>query len=87
MGFDIINRIMLTHPLTRNWVDMQAVSGAPWIGTLDDPISFLGVRGWQENLSQAGASDANYLPGYACQNLMVCNNLVRVEKHKESLFI
>lgn len=60
MGFDIINQIMLTHPLTRNWVDMQAVSGAPWIGTMDDPIDFLGVRGWQANLSQAGASDANY---------------------------
>jgi methyltransferase (TIGR00027 family) len=33
MEFDIVNRITLTHPLTRHWVETQARSGAPWLGT------------------------------------------------------
>lgn len=60
MGFDMINSTMLTHPLTRRWIEMQAQSGAPWVGTMDDPVSFLAARGWKATLSQAGASDANY---------------------------
>ena len=39
---------------------MQANSGAPWIGTLDDPIGFLAERGWKTSLSQAGAPDASH---------------------------
>ena len=57
LGFDIINSVMLTHPLTCSWVEMQAASGAPWIGTMNDPMSFLGELGWQASLSQAGAED------------------------------
>lgn len=60
LGFDIINSTMLTSPLTRGWIEMQAKSGAPWIGTLDDPEGFLAARGWQASLSQAGAADANH---------------------------
>lgn len=60
MGFDIINSPMLTSPLTRQWVEMQANSGAPWIGTMDDPEGFLAARGWKASLTQAGAQDANY---------------------------
>ena len=60
MGFDIVNNAVLTSPWTRQWVEMQAQSGAPWIGTLDDPEGFLAARGWKATLSQAGAKDANY---------------------------
>ncbi len=60
MGFDIVNSITLSSPLTKQWVEMQAQLGAPWIGTLDDPEEFLGVRGWQVTLSQAGQPDANH---------------------------
>jgi methyltransferase (TIGR00027 family) len=60
MGFDIINGAVLTSPWTKAWVDMQAQMGAPWIGTLDDPESFLSARGWTATLSQAGQPDANY---------------------------
>jgi methyltransferase (TIGR00027 family) len=60
LGFDIINSIMLTHPLTKQWVEMQAAAGAPWIGTIDDPVDFLEQRDWKASLSQAGASDANH---------------------------
>jgi len=60
LGFDIINSLMLTHPLTKAWVEMQARSGAPWIGVMDDPLSYLGERGWRASLTQAGAPDANH---------------------------
>jgi O-methyltransferase involved in polyketide biosynthesis len=60
LGFDIINSVMLTSPITQKWVEMQAQSGAPWVGTMDDPATYLALRGWQAGLSQAGAADANY---------------------------
>lgn len=60
LGCDVINQAVLTSPWTRAWVDMQAAAGAPWIGTLDDPIAFLAARGWNATLSQAGAPDANH---------------------------
>ena len=60
LGFDIINNRTLTSPYTRQWIEMQAESGAPWIGTMDDPTGFLAVRGWKTSLSQAGAVDANH---------------------------
>ena len=60
LGFDIINTFTLTSPYTRQWIEMQANSGAPWIGTMDDPAGFLATRGWKTTLSQAGAADANH---------------------------
>jgi methyltransferase (TIGR00027 family) len=60
LGFDIINSAVLTSPWTRPWVEMQAASGAPWIGALDDPAGFLAERGWQTALTQAGQPDANH---------------------------
>jgi methyltransferase (TIGR00027 family) len=60
LGFDIINRAVLTSPWTQAWVDMQAKSGAPWIGVLDDPESYLAELGWQVSLTQAGQPDAHY---------------------------
>ena len=41
-------------------LDMQAHSGAPWIGTMDDPEGFLAARGWEATLTQAGQAEANY---------------------------
>ncbi len=60
LGFDINNSDMMTSPWTKAWVDMQAQMGAPWVGTMDDPEGFLGERGWQVTLTQAGQPDANY---------------------------
>ena len=60
LGFDIVNSAMLTSSFMRGWLEMLARSGAPWIGTLDDPKGFLAARGWQATLSQAGADDANH---------------------------
>jgi methyltransferase (TIGR00027 family) len=60
LGFDIVNSLVLTSPLTRKWVEMQAQEGAPWIGTMDDPLKFLAARGWKASIGQAGAADANY---------------------------
>jgi methyltransferase (TIGR00027 family) len=60
LGFDIVNGAMLTSPWTRAWVDMQAEAGAPWIGTMDDPVGFLAARGWRAVLTQAGQPDADH---------------------------
>ncbi len=60
LGFDIINGEMLTSPLTRPWIEMQKASGAPWIGSMDDPVGFLAGEGWRAWLSQAGQPEANY---------------------------
>lgn len=60
LGFDIVNNAVLTSPLTRPWIDMQAASGAPWIGTMDDPQGFLAGHGWKATLSQAGQPDAHH---------------------------
>ncbi len=60
LGFDIINSTMLTSPWTKPWVEMQAKAGAPWIGTMDDPVGFLAARGWKATLTQAGAADAHH---------------------------
>lgn len=60
LGFDCINSLVLTSPLTRKWVEMQAQQGAPWIGSLDDPIGFLAARGWLATVSQAGEPGANF---------------------------
>lgn len=60
IGFDIINGQVLTSPWTRPWAEMQAAAGAPWIGTMDDPVRFLAERGWQATLTQAGQPDADH---------------------------
>jgi methyltransferase (TIGR00027 family) len=60
LGFDIINGAMLTSPITRAWIEMQARQGAPWIGTLDEPVGVLASLGWSASLTQAGAPDANH---------------------------
>lgn len=60
MGFDIINAITLTSPITHTWIEMQASMGAPWIGSMDDPEAFLAERGWKASLTQPGSPDVNY---------------------------
>jgi len=60
LGFDIVNALVLTHPLTRGWVEMQAELGAPWLGTLEDPVSTLGGLGWDATLHQAGDPEADH---------------------------
>jgi methyltransferase (TIGR00027 family) len=60
LGFDIVNSPTLTSPLTRRWVEIQAAGGAPWIGTMDQPVEYLAERGWRARLTQAGAADAHY---------------------------
>jgi methyltransferase (TIGR00027 family) len=60
LGFDIVNGAVLTSPYTKPWLDMQAAAGAPWLGTLEDPVGFLAERGWGSSLTQAGQPDANH---------------------------
>ena len=60
LGFDIPDRAVFTHPMTRPWIEMQAAAGAPWIGTIDDPGAVLGALGWEATLTECGAADAHY---------------------------
>jgi methyltransferase (TIGR00027 family) len=60
IGFDIINSLTLTSPLTKAWVAMQANSGVPWIGTMDDPQAFLAARNWHATATPLGAPPTNY---------------------------
>jgi methyltransferase (TIGR00027 family) len=60
LGFDIVNAAVLTSPYTRAWVEMQAASGAPWLGTMEDPVAFLAGLGWSAALSQAGQPEAHH---------------------------
>jgi len=60
IGFDVVNAVTLTSPFTKTWIEMQARSGAPWLGWLDDPETFLAGLGWRAALSQPGAPDAHY---------------------------
>jgi len=60
LGFDIVNAAVLTSPYTKPWVEMQAAAGAPWLGTMEDPVGFLAERGWRASLTQAGQPDANH---------------------------
>jgi hypothetical protein len=60
MGFDIVNGATFTSPITKAWVEMQAQQGAPWVGFLDDPEAVLSALGWQAQLTQPGAEDANF---------------------------
>ena len=39
---------------------MQAAAGAPWVGTMEDPVAALDERGWEAALTQAGQLDADH---------------------------
>jgi methyltransferase (TIGR00027 family) len=60
MGFDVVNSITLTSAWTQDWIEMQAGSGVPWIGTMDDPEECLSEHGWTATLTQVGANGANH---------------------------
>jgi methyltransferase (TIGR00027 family) len=60
LGCDVVNSATLTSQWTRQWIEMQAQLGAPWIGTMDDPEEFFRGRGWSASVTQAGAEDANF---------------------------
>ncbi len=60
MGFDIINSEVLKSTYTKPWLEMQARLGAPWIGTMDDPIGLLGSMGWSAFITQGGHPGVNF---------------------------
>jgi methyltransferase (TIGR00027 family) len=60
LGFDIPNAAVLTSPYTKAWMDMQAEAGAPWIGTMDDPVAVLDALGWHASVTQPGEPGANF---------------------------
>jgi methyltransferase (TIGR00027 family) len=60
IGFDVINSTMLRSAWTRPWIEMQAAAGAPWIGTMDDPVGFLATRGWTATLNESSQPEVSH---------------------------
>ena len=60
LGFDIPNQAVLAHPVTRAWIQMQADAGAPWTGTMENPVGYLAGVGWRASLTQCGGADADF---------------------------
>jgi len=60
IGFDITNSAVLTSPWTQQWVEIMNQAGMPWLGTMDDPETFLATRGWKATPTQFGEQEANY---------------------------
>jgi methyltransferase (TIGR00027 family) len=60
LGFDIPNRSVLAHPMTRTWIQMQADAGAPWTGTMENPADYLAGIGWRASMTQCGGADADF---------------------------
>jgi methyltransferase (TIGR00027 family) len=60
LGFDAVNGVVLTFPWMQPLVTSLARHGTPWIGTMDDPVADLAVRGWQATVTQPGEADAHY---------------------------
>jgi len=60
LGFDIINKAMLTSQWTRQFVEDLTKAGTPWIGTMDNPEDFLASRGWKATTYQPGEKEAHF---------------------------
>jgi methyltransferase (TIGR00027 family) len=60
IGFDAVNRAMLTSPWTRSWVETLGRAGAPWISPMDNPEALLAKLGWNASLTQGGEKDAHF---------------------------
>ncbi|WP_376793945.1 SAM-dependent methyltransferase [Thermogemmatispora sp.] len=47
IGFDAIHSAMLASPVMQARIERVARFGSPWIGAIDDPVSFLASFGWE----------------------------------------
>lgn len=60
LGFDLVNRVALSSPYTKAWLDMQAAAGAPWVGWMDEPVPVLARLGWTATIVQPGEPPASH---------------------------
>nr|BBH94727.1 S-adenosyl-L-methionine-dependent methyltransferase [Thermogemmatispora argillosa] len=60
LAFDAIHSAMTTSPLTRQRTERVSSLGVPWIGTLDDPTSFLASLGWQAFVTSTARKGYEY---------------------------
>jgi methyltransferase (TIGR00027 family) len=61
IGFDLVNRDMLTSPLSRRWLRFLEAAGVPWRFGADEPEQLLAARGW---VSPACRSWEEVAPSY-----------------------
>lgn len=60
LGFNVVNRDMLTSPWTRSWIESLEKSGTPWLSTMDEPEIVLAEHGWVATVTQFGEGSANF---------------------------
>jgi methyltransferase (TIGR00027 family) len=60
LGFDVLNRAILTSPWRRDWQEEMRRLGVPQRSAMDEPETVLGVRGWQVTVVQPGEEAANF---------------------------
>ena len=60
LGFDVVNRDMLTSPWIRSWVESLEKSGVPWLSTMEEPEAVLAEREWTATVVQFGEESANF---------------------------
>ena len=60
MGFDVMNRAMLTSPWRREWQEQMRRLGAPQRSAMDEPEVVLDPLGWQVQVTQPGEDGANF---------------------------
>jgi methyltransferase (TIGR00027 family) len=60
IGFNIVNREMLTNAQTRHWTARMASAGAAWLYTVDDPERLLADLGWSAAVVEPGVGAADF---------------------------
>jgi methyltransferase (TIGR00027 family) len=65
IGFNVINRDLLTSPKYRSLIEALQKSGIPWISAMDEPEVVLAERGWSATVTQIEEEGAKFgrLPG------------------------
>jgi methyltransferase (TIGR00027 family) len=60
IGFDIVNRHVLTSPATREWSERMTAAGTPWLFTLDEPAQCLADARWCIQSVEPGEGPADF---------------------------
>jgi methyltransferase (TIGR00027 family) len=60
LGFDAVNKAMLTSAFTQLYMKKLADVGCPWEFGIDDPESWLAGYGWKARITRPGSADANF---------------------------
>jgi methyltransferase (TIGR00027 family) len=60
IGLDVVNKQMLTSPLTRQWTEGMSAADVPWLFGDDDPVAMLERFGWSAQMTEPGIASADF---------------------------